>query len=346
MRRVLPALVSACCLTLVACGGEPPGGSETPPLGGSRLLLALDRVAATEDTRAWVTFDDTAALVELAGAEPGVDEGGHGSLRGYGAANLAPYVTVIEEQPGIALLDADFTVSAGQPPHLVGLVAGGQDGTRISEGLTGLGWTREEQTLVAPALGEVDDARFASLTLQLAKARAEGSDLVYGGVGADLARIGEPTGETLADDPRTRALSDCLGDVVVAAVATPNLRATPQPTAVAVGVRAPSANTDTPHAVVCTSWSSESDAEKHHSLLDKAMSDGASGATREPWSDLFADVTTDNLGGDQHVVSWDADTPGKPPTLVMNMLSKVDLPGFPCQGRMTPEMARELGDYC
>lgn len=344
MRTALPALVSVCCLALTACGDT--AGSASAPLDASTLVLALSRVAATEDTRASVTFDDTATLVELAGTEPGPDQDGHGDLRGHGAASLANVAPVIAERPGISLVEADFSVSAGMPPRVVGLVAGGQDTARISEGLADLGWTRDERTLTAPGLGELDDAQLATLTLHLAKARAEGSDLVYGGAGANLAHAGEPSGPTLADDPRITALSDCLGDVVAATVATPRLGGPLQPTAVAVGVRTPAANTDTPHAVACLSWSSAAEAERYRTLLDRALREGSSIATGQPWTTLLADATTADLGGDEHVVSWEADTPDRPATLVLGMLARLDLPAFPCQPVPTPETTRGPADHC
>jgi hypothetical protein len=343
MRRVRTALASMCCLAaLTACDDSSVSGSS----GGSALSVALSRITATEDSRMSVTFDNTAALTELAGTAQGQRAGGYGDLRGYGAASLTIYGSTLADRPGITLTEAEFTVSAGLPPHMVGLVVGGQDAGKITGSLTDLGWREERGQLVAPGIGEIEDAQLGALTLQLAQVLADGSDLVYGGAEADLGYAVLPFVPKLADDPRIKALSSCLGDVVAATVAVPHMRGALHPTAVAVGVRTPAKNTDTPRAVACLSWKSGAEADRYQELLDKALRESVSGVTAKPWKDMLADVTIQNLGGDEHVVSWEAKTPNNPPNLVLKMLNSLDLPAFPCSDKMTPEMRAQFPGYC
>lgn len=336
MRGTTTALVALCCLTvLTACDSS--SASGWPPFSGSTLGLALSRIAATDETRASLSFDDTAALTRIAGA--------YDDLRGSGARILANYPAEITRRPGIALTNADYTVTAGLA-HMVGLIAGGQNAATVTHGLSDLGWRPDQGHLTAPSLDSMGDDPLAPLVLPLAQVRPDGRDLVYGNAEANLDEVGRPSGPTLAGDPRTSALADCLRDVVAAAVDTPHMSGKLHPTAAAVGVRTPARNTDTPHVVVCMSWASADEAARYHTLLDKALRESSSMATMKPWTDVLAGVTTTGLGGDQHVVSWEADTPRTRPTGILDMFGALDLPAFPCTDRMTPEMKSHFPGYC
>jgi hypothetical protein len=134
-----------------------------------------------------------------------------------------------------------------------------------------------------------------------------------------LDAAGKPFGQTLAEDPRISALARCLGDVVAAVIATPKISGKLHPTTVSIGVRAPTHNTDTPHAVVCLSWSSTDQAHQYATLLDRAFRKGASLRTAKPWKDILHNISTRDLGGSEHIVAWEADFPGDA-TLPIKML--------------------------
>lgn len=340
------ALVALCCLAVLsACGTAP--ATNTSPFS-LRLRLALSRIAATADTRKSVSFDDTSRLARFAGTKQG-----YGDLRSSAAATLASYSKIIEEQPGIALAKADYTVTAGQPPKTVGVVAGGQDADKVTHGLTDLGWRDGQGHLTAPDPMSITDETLAPLALSLAKVHPEDADLIYGGGAANLDDADHPSGPTLADDPRILALAECLGDVVAARVETPTMLGKLHPTAIAVGVRAPARDTDTPHVVVCASWASADDATRYHTLLDKALREQASMVTATPWTEILAHPSSHDVGGDEHVVSFEADTPNAPASGILNMLNRLDLPAFPCAAapaRMTPAQRKAMADkfpgYC
>jgi hypothetical protein len=340
MRRAVSTLATACCLAaLTACGDS--GGSAA----NTTLRQALGRIMATDDTRTMVAFDDTATLVTLAGREPGAT--GYGQLRGAGAGNLASYAQLITDKPGIRLLDASYTITAGTPPHQLGLIAGGQHADTVTQGLTSLGWHPDNGQLKAPALGAVNDENLGTLALPLAQLRTDGADLIYGNTAAHLDAVrSRSTLGTLADDPTIGALAGCLGTVVAAVIATPKMSGKLHPTAIALGVRAPAHNTDTPHMIGCLSWSSAGDATQYHTLLDRALREGASIATNQSWKDILTNTTTRDTGGDAHVVAWEADTPNSQPARGIQMLNNLDLPAFPCTDRMPPQVRAQFPDYC
>jgi hypothetical protein len=332
-------LTVLCCLAaLTACSGS--GGDV---LGALTLRVALSRIAATDDTRGYLSFDDTARLVALSGKDWGGPPGGFGSLRGQGADALVVYGAVVSERPGINLLDADYTITAGQPPHQLSMITGGQRADQITRGLTDLGWHADAGRLVSPGIGGYKGPdELGPLALQLAQVRVAGSDLVYGGADAHLDAAGKPSGSTLAGDPRISALAGCLGDVVAAVIATPKMSGKLHPTAVAVGVRAPGQSTDTPRGVACLSWASADEAHQYASLLDRSFQEGQSGRTAKPWKEILHSISAKDVGGGEHIVAWEADMPGNA-TLVIKMLQNLDLPAFPCDDRMPPAARAKLG---
>lgn len=180
---------------------------------------ALGRISATPATRSLIHYDDTGALVQLAGTSWAA-QGGFADLRGTGAGALTQVGQLLATGPGVNLLKAGYTITAGRPPQQVGLLAGGQPGQRISTGLARLGWTQAKGRLVAPSPQNVGgNQQFTSIyASNLAQVRTAGSDLRFGGAQADLSEIDGPSGPTLAGDPRIRALAGCLGDVVAAEI--------------------------------------------------------------------------------------------------------------------------------
>ncbi|KAA2259406.1 hypothetical protein F0L68_20905 [Solihabitans fulvus] len=344
MRRTLATLIALSALLVAGCSGSTTPGHVLPAAQATPLRAALARIAATDDTRTSVAYDHTSTLVRLAGKDWSIGAGGFASLRGAGAGAIAQYGSILQDKANIRLFDADFAISAGKPPKQLVLVAGGQN-DQARQGLSQLGWQEDNGVLRAPGLDKLSED-LGALEFSLAQARVSGSDLVYGGMGSKLDDA-SPSGPTLADDPTIGGLADCLGDVVAAAIDTPVLHGKLHPTAIAVGVRAPGNNSDTPHILLCASWPDADAANQYTTLLRKALDSASSAVTNQPWRDRLSGVTVHDPTGDRHIVGWDADTPNGRATTVLQMMMNLDLPAFPCEGKaMPPAVRAKLSDYC
>ncbi|SHN46633.1 hypothetical protein [Cryptosporangium aurantiacum] len=313
--QLRPVLLCALvCLALVnGCSSESPESSG--PDSGTALERALGRVAATDTTRQQITFDDTAALASLGET--------FGALSLSGVAALTTYA---DQAKGLRPKSASFTVTAGRAPETVSLLAGGQDADEVEKQLTGAGWKRDGDELVAPALGAGGDG--STLPIILARVRTDGEDVVYGGTDGGLSDVGSPDGGSLADDRRVAALASCLGDVVAASfVISQDPKAPDGPTMTAVGVRRPKSGGDTPQALACTAWSTSAAADTYATEVRDALDRGASARTQRPYAELLKSATVRDVGGDEHVVSWQAGTPDNA-YLVFQMLAQSDLPAL------------------
>jgi hypothetical protein len=229
----------------------------------------------------------------------------------------------------------------------VTVLAGGQQADRIGTSLTRLGWARNGDRYVAP-----DPARLANTGMKagygitFAQVRPDGSDVVIGRSGTDLDTAGHPPrGRTVADDPATAALADCLGDVVVAHLTTwYRFATTRQPavqarvphgvrldklTEVAVGVRAPKSASDTPRAVVCTAWADRAAADGYAGALPGVLTDQKSLTVGGFYAQWLTHPQITKVGGDAHVVEWTADEPNAEESrLILQMLANGDVPGL------------------
>ena len=345
MRKAVTVVTVLCVAAgpvLAGCstGSEDSGGTGSRATG---LRQALSRVAATDDTRAWVGYDAIAELTKVVGKRPG---------RGFGlllllGTDLRSDALTAPTDTGIAPLDADYGIAAGLQPHTVTVLAGGQQADRIGTSLTTLGWARNGDRYVAPDSAQLTNTgRKAGYGLTFAQVRPDGSDVVIGRPGTDLGTAGHPLpGRTLADDRATAALADCLGDVAVANLTTRYRSATTQQPAVqariphgvqldklteiAVGVRPPKSTSDTPRAVVCTAWADRAAADGYAGAMPGALTDGKSLTVGGTYAQWLTHPQTTNVGGDAHVVQWTADEPNADESrLVLQMLVNADVPGL------------------
>lgn len=325
------AVPMVCLVTIIAastgCSGSGSGGS-----GGTGLESALSRIADTVGTRTMITYDNTAELVRLAGKNP-ASKNGFALLRGWGVPAVAQTMRELPGDAGFDLFAENYGISAGFPPKSVALMAGGQSAARITGRLTGLGWKKNGGMLVAPAPLTAGSSA-GLLALDAAQVQAAGSDVVFGAPKASLSQIGSPTGATLARDPAIGALARCLGNVVAAGIYSGGNLGGQQPAAVAVGVSQPASDTATPHAVVCVSWSSQAAATHFTTELRKALA-GVSFTMNEPYSRLLKHATVTTVGGGDHMIEWQADTPGNA-ELVFQMVEADGLPALPDCSRLTP----------
>jgi hypothetical protein len=231
----------------------------------------------------------------------------------------------------------DYSISAGFPPRAVTLLSGGQSASLVTSHLTKLGWKQQGGTLVGPPFSSNNSEKASLYALALHVVRVTGSDAMFGGSGATIGQIGSPKGSTLADNPVIKALASCLGDVVAAQIGFSGGEAGDlggrHPTAVAVGVRTPSSNSATPRAVACVAWSSQAGAVQYTTDAQKALSSGLSVAENRPFSTLLSNPSVKNIGGDQHIVQWQADTSSRA-DLIFAMYEQKDLPGLPPCSRL------------
>jgi hypothetical protein len=305
------------------------------------LDAALSHVADTSVTRAQISYDDTAELVRLSGTDPG-NAKGFAVLRGWGASSIAQELVTLPSDTGISLFSEEYAISAGNPPRAVTLLHGGQTASLVTSRLTKLGWKQKGGMLTGPAFSAGVSQAAALYALQLHVVRADGSDVALGGTDADLSQIGSPSGSTLVGDPLIGALAGCLGDVIAAQVSAGDLGGR-NPVAVAIGVRTPASNAATPHAVACVAWSGQAGAAQYAADVRKALSSGVSYATNQPYSALLSHPSVTSIGGSQHIVQWQADTPGRA-DLIFQMFLNRDLPALPYCGRLTPAVrSRVIG---
>jgi hypothetical protein len=175
------------------------------------------------------------------------------------------------------------------------------------------------------------------------KVQAANSDVLIGGASADLGQIGSPSGSTLADDPGIKALAGCLGDVVAATIFGGRYAGVKAaPAEVAVGISQPASTTVAPHAVACVSWPNQTAADAYAANVRKVLATGLSLRWDERYSSLLRHATVTDVGGDAHVVEWQAD----PSTVetVFQMQLTGDLPALPNCAKMTEaEAARIIG---
>jgi hypothetical protein len=303
---------------------------------GTKLVRALGRVAATDATRQEIAFDDTGSLAKLTDTADKRSTG-FGALLLLGAPLLAPYADTTEPSKAIAPRSASYTVSAGLGQNAVALLAGGQNADDVTKRLSASGWRAEGNRLVAPTTAQ--SGKDGALMLVLAQVHPEGGDVVYGGRNARLADVGKPKGATLAGDRRVKALTDCLGDVVAAMFVAGAEQ--DRPTMVAVGVRRPKGRNDTPRAVACAAWPTSTAADAYATKVRDALARGVSQVSQRQYAELLRSSKVDKIGGGEHVVAWQADTPTNA-RLVVQLLLQNDMPALPDCRKMLPEVANRV----
>ena len=100
------------------------------------------------------------------------------------------------------------------------------------------------------------------------------------------------------------------------------------PSEVAIGVLRPASNTATPRRVVCAAWPSGSAAKRYAGDVPEAISGDPSITGKQRYSAELTGSTVTTVGGGQHIVKWQADTPAGAGT-VFGMMQLYDLPALP-----------------
>lgn len=107
-----------------------------------------------------------------------------------------------------------------------------------------------------------------------------------------------------------------------------------------MGISQPAKATAAPHAVVCVSWPSQAAADKYAANVRKVLATGLSLRSDERYSALLRHPTVTDVGGDTHIVEWQAD-PATTET-VFQMQVGEELPALPNCGKLTELEAEQI----
>jgi hypothetical protein len=100
--------------------------------------------------------------------------------------------------------------------------------------------------------------------------------------------------------------------------------------------------------VVCVGWPDQAAAQAYVTAVTQQLTSGLSIASNSRYDSLLRNPSVQNVGGDQHLVRWDADTPGDVQR-VFTMAERIDLPTLPNCGeleRLPTAARRQLDGAC
>lgn len=301
-RRQLSTATAALALavTLTACESSS---------GGTALEQSLDRITATEATIQYIEFGNLARIRELSGDS---HEGTWGSLDRFGMTHLFAHREEMLPVLGIDMSAAHAATVAGQPPAAVTLIEGGQDGDQITSAATESGWTDDDGVLTL----ETDLTQ--PLSVPAPHVQPLDTDVAIGGIEADVSVV-DTDDTSLADEPASGSLADCLGDVAAAVVRVVDARP------VAAGVRDES---ETPVSVMCAHTVQAGDTDELARSVTAAMQSGQTARGR-PYTDFFESPEVDVLdGGVVRMVATNTSESFAATILQMAMPEPHDLPGL------------------
>ncbi|ASR36461.1 hypothetical protein BAY61_17230 [Prauserella marina] len=301
-------------MSLTACSGD-----EAEADTG--LLAALSHVAATDASTTYVEYGDVAAIGKLAEH----DRRRFAQLAGYGYSELAMSADRIAEKLGVDPRGFSSAIWVGQPPETAGLLIGDYDTGKVSDGFEKIGAEQEDKGEAIRWRSAADRATDLSgpftdlgLLTQFNVVSVEEGKFGYSSAGGSLDWVTDPGETTLADDEQIRTLATCLGDPVVAIIATQDERK------VAVGVRAPSATELT--EVVC---SLTGDPQADRDRMTTELAEGRAPSSGQPWAEILPGAEVDIPDGSSGVVRV-VSTPGDtaPPGRIAQVLANGDLKGL------------------
>ncbi|WP_166349241.1 hypothetical protein [Phytoactinopolyspora limicola] len=306
---IATALIVAGCSTTSS-------GSGNQDDGKTALESSLSRIQATEQTTRYVEFANTALYREVTGS-------GYswtwGSLDGWGASVAGPYSGQLPSVLGVDLTEAEILVSIGESPHAVMLIGGGQKEDDVASSAADSGWNGDEVLAT-------DGNPSQPLTSYVRQVRALDADAVLGEVEADLSVI-DSERASLIDDPVIADLVDCLGDVVVAMVASRNYFPGTPP--VAAGVRYDPDRPDEPVSVVCVQTVLAGDATVIAAAMEDALSTGQHPRSERPYTRYFDNPTVTVVDEGGTTVQMVArNTAEAYASTILHMTQAHTLPGF------------------
>ncbi len=291
-------------------------GSPAPEKVSPALSAALSRVrpAALGETGDF-EFGDTARLRELAATEPKVWR----QETFAGSGSLAAYGQVIKDGLGIDLTTATSALTAGSAPAALVLITGGQHADAIKGAATKAGWSGSG-TLTRPRDLSTMNSVGAGLAIFAPQIRPLGSDVVVGGLTADMSLLAE-SGAGADGGPLMTSATNCLGDVVLAQGTGFGTRT--DPSASAVGVRASSGRIT---SVICLEAGGSDQATELAGRVRTELASGTSARSGRPWKELLPNAVVDPVAGTPAMVRITSDTASTNPHLVLSLLVQRDLP--------------------
>jgi hypothetical protein len=90
--------------------------------------------------------------------------------------------------------------------------------------------------------------------------------------------------------------------------------------------------------VVCVAWPTQAAAGTYALELGRALSGGVSPDLGVPYSRLLSRPSVRDIGGNQHLVAWQAGTPGNA-GLPIQMAEDAALPALPSCAHLPPQAA-------
>lgn len=274
------------------------------------LAQGLDRIGVNSgEETIYVDFVHTSRLRVLA------DE--NAATWGLQSSGTGPLVRGrdFDQQLGIDLTKADYSISSGLPPSTITLVVGGQDGTAVRSAAEDTGYQGDD--VLSQDLNLQNP-----MTVDVAQILPDGTDIALGNRAASMNSV-DTTGEALLDAPGMSEVAGCLDDVVVATV----VHTAGEQRLVAVGVQVLDGGAT---SVMCIMAQDEADAK---SLEDSITGDLASGQVGRPgtgpgttYAELFpGSAVTTMSNGVVKATMPNATTTN--PSTINSMLTRRDLPG-------------------
>ncbi|MEU3270461.1 hypothetical protein ABZ639_06415 [Saccharomonospora sp. NPDC006951] len=312
-RLSVAACAAVAAVSLAACSGD-----EAEADTG--FLAALSRVAATDASATYVEYGDVAAITKLTEQDQRFAQ-----IAGYGYSELAASADRIADKLGVDPRRFSSAIWVGQPPETAGLLIGDYDTAEVGASFERIGAEQEDTGGATRWRSAADRATdlagpFTDLGLltQFNIVSVAEGEFGYSSAGGSLDWVTDPGDTTLADDEQVRALATCLGDPVVAIVATQDERK------VAVAVRAPSAAEVT--EVICVL---ADDPQAGRDRMTTELTEGRAPSSGQPWADILPGAEVDipeGSSGVVRVVSTPDDT--APPGRVAQVLANGDLKGL------------------
>ncbi|WP_051717597.1 hypothetical protein [Streptomyces megasporus] len=260
-RRMSAAVVGVACAALLASGCGPGEDAEQPDTLGknpSGLLTALAHAAPRDGASETVAFMNSAEFRKLSEADPEW----FGFTDPLGSPALYPRFRKPEDQ-GFDTKDVELSLVLGD---MTGLLLGSFDAERVTSTLKADGYRERDQD-GRTVLAEPDEEGPAPHLVWEVSDRG----IAYGAQPDRLGQVDAARGDSLADDPDHRWLSDCLGEVYRVDIT----RRGDDETVPLIGIGQVAGAPGKTSGVICAPLADASTAERAAEELEKVVEDKA-----------------------------------------------------------------------
>jgi hypothetical protein len=313
--------------------GNPGKTDKAVPDGKTEpgLLPALGRVRATDSTRKHIRYGDLAATRALVEA----DQKRFQKLHVDSSGDLGVFSPSISDNLGFDPLSFREGVKAGIAGDWAAILWGDYDVDAVDKRFAAFGIERSTTDGATTWTIDADNRRPDSGPLiwiagpkALNNVRTRPGSFAYAIRRDTLAWVTDPGDDTLARDPKIKALAGCLGDVVAGLISAEPTKVVET---VAAGVRAPSATDVT--EVICIAPGSRERAEEIRRHASEELSTGKPRLLDNPWSELLPAAEAELTGERSDVVRVVARLGAQPsPISIMQLMvpggDAADLLGF------------------